>query len=71
MKQRIYLETLSQVQKFVTAVSQIDAPVYITDGAGLKVSAKSLLGALYSLEFNTLYCECEHDIYAHIHEFTE
>ena len=71
MKQKICLDTLSQVRRFVEAVSAVDAPVYITDGAGLKVSAKSLMGALYSMEFATLYCECDHDIYSLIHEFAD
>ena len=34
-----------------------------------RVNAKSLLGALASMEWDELYCESDADIYTHIAEF--
>ena len=69
MKVKIQLDTLSDVRRLVAAATQVPVPVYITDGAGLKVSAKSLMGALYSIEFDELWCECEMDIFHLISPF--
>ena len=59
---QIRLDTLTDVNRFVAVMSQIDEPVYLEDGAGIKVNAKSALGALYSMEFTCIYCCCEKDI---------
>ena len=69
MRVRINLDTMKDVQRFVNIASAQEASVYITDNAGLCVSAKSMLGALYALEFNELWCECEQDIFTDIEEF--
>lgn len=69
MRTKIRLETFSDARQLVAAATQVPIPVYITDGAGLKVSAKSLMGALYSIEFNELWCECDMDIYHIIKDF--
>lgn len=70
MKLKISLDTLSDVRGFVEAATQADVPVYITDGNGLKVSAKSMMGALYALEFDALWCECEKDIFHLISQYS-
>ena len=69
MKAQIRLETLSDVHEFVYLTTKHRGEVYITDNNGLKVSAKSVLGALYALEFEELWCECEEDIYHLIEDF--
>ena len=69
MKAKIRLDTLTDVQNFVRQASTVSHPVYITDGKGLKVSAKSIMGALYSLEFDELWCECEQDIFHIVKDF--
>ena len=46
-----------------------DGDIHITDNKGLRVNAKSLLGAMYSLEFEELWCESEFDIYRNIEDF--
>ena len=69
MKAKIRLDTLREVNQFVNICSKILNPVYITDNAGLKVSAKSLLGVMYALEFNEIWCECEQDIWMDIQSF--
>ena len=72
MKVRIQLETFSDAMNFSNIAAHVTddvTPVYIMDNAGLKVSAKSLLGALYSMEFTTIWCECEKDIYTAIEKY--
>ena len=69
MKAKIRLETLSDVQKFVSIATKFNFSVNLTDGDGFTVSAKSLLGALYSMEWKNIYCECEKDIYREIEKF--
>lgn len=69
MKVKIRLDTMREVQDFVNIATRIPWNVYITDGEGLKVSAKSLLGALYAMEFDNLWCESDEDIYHNIQDF--
>lgn len=69
MKAQIRLDTMRDVQDFVNIATRMHGNVYITDNAGLKVSAKSLLGALYAMEFEELWCEADEDIYRNIEDF--
>lgn len=70
MKAKIRLDTMKDINQFVSVCSKVKVPVYITDGAGLKVSAKSVLGVMYSMEFTDIWCECEEDIYNILYRFT-
>lgn len=69
MKAKIRLDTMKEINQFVAICSAVHAPVHVTDGAGLKVSAKSVLGVMYSMEFEDIWCECEEDIYNKIEQF--
>lgn len=69
MRAQIRLDTMSDVHRFVKIATSQRGAVHITDGEGLKVSAKSLLGALYAMEFDHLWCEAEEDIYYAIEDF--
>jgi hypothetical protein len=69
MRAKINLDTIKDINDFVGICTRIPAAVYITDGAGLKVSGKSLLGVMYAMEFSAIWCECEEDIYSHIERF--
>jgi hypothetical protein len=62
MRQKIRLDTMTDVQKFIDVVSKVDRKVTLEDGEGHCVSASSLLGALYSMEWEHIYCYCEKDI---------
>lgn len=62
MRQRVRLETMTDIQKFVGVVSRTGEKVTLEDGDGHCVSAASLLGALYSMEWNEVYCYCPKDI---------
>ena len=69
MKVKIRLDTYQDAKSFNAIASRLKGNIYITDNQGLKVSAKSLLGSLYALEFDELWCESDEDIYRNIQEF--
>lgn len=69
MRAKIRLDTGNDAKRFVDIATKSKGKVYITDGEHLKVSAKSLLGALYAMEFDHLWCESEEDIYHAIEDF--
>ena len=69
MRVRIALETLSSVQHFVELIEQIEGSAFLTDGTGLKVNAKSVMGVAYSLEFNEIWLETEKSVYSLIAEY--
>ena len=62
MRVKIRLDTLSEVNKFVEVASSFKEKVELVDDEGHCVAATSILGALYSFEWETVYCECERDI---------
>jgi hypothetical protein len=68
MKVKVALETMSDVSEFVAIASKVKEPVVLV-GEDFKVSAKSLLGALYTMEWQEVWCECEVDIYSKIAKF--
>lgn len=69
-KYKIELVTASDARKFVEAVTPIQTPVKLTDGEGFCVNGKSLLGAsLAAIEWSTLYCVSDEDIYTKIRKF--
>lgn len=69
MRAKIRLDTMKDIKQLVAICTKIKEPVYITDGTGLKVSAKSILGVRYSMEFENIWCECNTDIYSLIEPF--
>lgn len=71
MRARIRLDTISDINKFVNITSNLKQPITITDGNGLRVNAKSVIGVLHAMEFTQLLCETEddNDIYMAIKEF--
>lgn len=68
MKVKVCLDTMNDVAQFVAITTQIAEPVYLV-GQDFRVSAKSLLGALYTMEWEDVWCECEKDIYTKIEKF--
>ena len=69
MKVRIKLDTMADIKNFVNACTEVIEPVKISDNAGHCVSAKSMLGMLYTMEWSEVWCECEKDIYSKIKSF--
>ena len=68
MRVKVELETMSDVSEFVAIASKITEPVHLV-GEHFRVSAKSLLGALYTMEWDEVWCECERDIYTKVEKF--
>ena len=69
LKTKIELVTLKDVQKFVNIVSKLQGDIFLKDGENFCVSAKSIMGAIAALEWNTLYCYSNIDISYEIRDF--
>jgi hypothetical protein len=69
MKHKIRLDTLSDINRFVSICSQFTHKIDLIDGDSYRVSAKSLIGAVATMDWSEVYVECEHDIYSHIADF--
>lgn len=69
MKAKINLDTMSRINKFVSICSGLDCAVNLIDGSNYRVSAKSLVGALATVDWSEVFVECERDIYSYIYEF--
>lgn len=69
MKARINIDTLSKINTFVAICSRLDCKVDLIDGKDYRVSAKSLIGAMATMDWSQVFVECERDIYAYIKDF--
>lgn len=64
MRMKINLDTERAAAHLVNVASSINEPVYLTDGAKMRISAKSLLGALCAkFDFSEIWLECEGEHY--------
>lgn len=63
---KIRLDTMQSINKFVEVMGRLNDHVWLEDGNGARVSARSILGCLYSLEWNEIYAFCERDISAYL-----
>jgi hypothetical protein len=68
LKVKLALETMSDISEFVNIANKIKTPINLT-GGDFKVSAKSLLGVIYAMEWQEVWCECSEDIYSKIEKF--
>ena len=71
MRVKINIDTLSKVNTFVEICSKLGGKIDLVDGEGYRVSAKSLIGAIATMDWNKVYVESEKDIYTHIRDFVE
>jgi hypothetical protein len=63
MRQKIRLDTMTDIEAFVEKVSSILEPVFIEDGQGSRVTAKSLMfTATAKMYWSDLYVTCDKDI---------
>ncbi len=69
MKYRIRLDTMTDVNRFVKIATQNPGKIMLTDGENFTVSGKSLLGAMYTMEWDQVFCESENEIYRLIKDF--
>lgn len=69
MKARINIDTLTKINTFVAICSRIDQKISLIDGSGYCVSAKSLMGAVATMDWSQVFIECEKDIRSYIQDF--
>ena len=64
MKLKISLDTDSAAVRLVGLATSLQEQVTLTDGAGMVVSAKSLLGTMYArFDFSQIWLETENEHY--------
>ena len=69
MRYRIRLDTMAEVNRFVGLASKVNGKITLTDGDNFSVNGKSLLGAMYTFEWDKIYCESDSEIYYLIKDF--
>lgn len=70
MRIKIRLDTMSEINAFVGAMTKANANVFLTDkNRNYIVSAKSMLGAVYSMEWDEVWCESDEDIFHIVTKF--
>ena len=64
MRIKIRLDTMSDVNHFVGDMTRANGNACLTDkDRNYIVSAKSMLGAVYSMEWDEVWCECDDNLY--------
>ena len=64
MRVKINLDTMTTVNHFVSDMTKYGGNVYLTDkDRNFVVNAKSMLGAVYTMEWDEVWCESDEDIY--------
>ena len=70
MRIKINMDTQSAVARLVGLATGIEDEVILTDGTGMRVSAKSLLGATYAaFDFSEIWLESKQDHYTLFKDF--
>jgi len=70
MRVKINIDTDSAAARLVGIATKLNEKVVLTDGAHMRVSAKSLLGALYAqFDFNEIWLETENEHYFEFKDF--
>lgn len=69
MRNKIILDTMTDAIELASIASSINGEVTITDNNRLRVNAKSVIGAIYALEFSELWLESDTDIFSKIRKF--
>lgn len=59
---RVRIDTQADAINFVKAINDVHTKITLEDGSGLCVSAFSILGVLYTMEFDHIYCYAEEPI---------
>ena len=60
---------MADVNKFVGIATKIKGKLTLTDGDNFTVNGKSLLGAMYTFEWDQIFCESENEVYLKIRDF--
>lgn len=59
---RVRIDTQKDALNFVNAINGVEGKITLEDGTGLCVSAHSILGVLYTIEFENVFCYSEEGI---------
>ena len=68
-RHKIGLVTTADIVEFVNIATSETGSVKLVDDTGFCVNGKSLLGAMATVEWSSLYCVSENDIYSKISKF--
>lgn len=68
-RHKIELVTTADIVEFVNIATSETGSVKLVDDTGFCVNGKSLLGAMATVEWISLYCVSENDIYSKISKF--
>ncbi len=68
-RHKIELVTTADIVEFVNIATSETGSVKLVDDTGFCVNGKSLLGAMATVEWSSLYCVSENDIYSKISKF--
>lgn len=68
-KHKIELVTTMDIVDFVNIAAAQSGSVKLVDDTGFCVNGKSLLGAMATVEWGSLYCISDDDIYSKIKRF--
>lgn len=60
---------MADVNRFVGIATKEKGKIVLTDGDNYTVNGKSLLGAMYTFEWDQIYCESESELYLKIKDF--
>lgn len=71
MRYKIRLDTMTDVNNFVKMATSYSGKIMLTDGDSFSVSGKSLLGAMYTMEWDQIFCETDNEIYHLIKDFLD
>ena len=71
MKAKINIDTLDKIYSFVRICELLSGNIKLIDGSGYCVSAKSLVGAIATMDWSQVYVESEQDIRWYIEDFIE
>ena len=68
-RHKIELVTTADIVEFVKIATSETGSVKLVDDTGFCVNGKSLLGAMATVEWSSIYCVSENDIYSKISKF--
>ena len=68
-KYKIELVTVSDIVEFVKIATAEQCDIKLVDDSGFCVNGKSLIGAMATVEWSSLHCVSDEDIYTKIKKF--
>ena len=72
MRYKIKLESSKDICNFVQITCKLKSRITLTDPINnYRTNGKSLLGVLPTIEWDSIYCECEEDIFIYIRQFID